>query len=96
MSLFRATDSQGCERVFAIGSDPQRAKQIEQYKGLKCCVCGKWGANARFGEPITALKVYAASCSITLRAPCEGGTHDKCLTKLKALLAQKSKEKENV
>lgn len=62
------------------------AARIEKYAGERCCVCGKYGAQEPFGEPLRSLKLFAKQNRFTLRMPEQNAIHPKCLTKLKALL----------
>lgn len=62
------------------------ADRIKKYAGERCCVCGKYGAQEPFGEPVDALKRYALANRYTLRMPEQKAIHPKCLTKLKTLI----------
>jgi hypothetical protein len=60
-----------------------------KHAGWRCCVCGKYGAQVPFSEPVTALKLFAKDRGLTLRFPESDAIHDKCLRKLKTLTAWK-------
>lgn len=65
-----------------------RAAQVRKYRGERCCVCGKWGAQPAFGEPIAALKSEARTIGLTLTLPgaSDVATHSKCLRQLKTYI----------
>lgn len=62
------------------------ARRIEKYKKKQCCVCGKWGADEPFGEPLDNLK-HRAGNAFTLKLPASPAVHEKCLRKLKQMVA---------
>lgn len=64
----------------------KESARIAKYAGERCCVCGKYGAQEPFGEPVQALKLFARENRYTLRLPESNAIHDKCLGKLKGLL----------
>jgi len=64
---------------------------MNKYAGERCCVCGKYGAVAPFGEPLHSIKLSAKGYMLTLRLPESDAIHDKCLRKLKTLTLWKHK-----
>jgi len=73
-------------------------KRILKYRGKFCAVCGKWGADDPYGEPLLALIHQAGMLGFTLRASqastpeqsAARGIHPKCLSKLKTLIRYKN------
>lgn len=73
--------------------DRQRLRQIDKFKGQRCCVCGKWGAAEMFCEPVSTLLAAAEYLSITVRLPSSNAVHEKCLRRLKTLVGMKRSER---
>lgn len=70
--------------------DAQRERQIEKHRGLKCFVCGKWGADGdSYLRPVIRLKALVRANSLTVRAPDADGVHTKCCNRLTELLRGK-------
>lgn len=67
--------------------NPQRQRQIAKYRGLKCLVCGKWGATAAADAGQLAMRDEAKSRGLTLRDSQAPGIHDKCARRLRDMLA---------
>ena len=65
--------------------------RIAKYAKQQCCVCGKYGADEPFGEPLESLKNFARKNRMTLRLPESRAVHPKCFTKLRALYHWKRK-----
>lgn len=74
--------------------EERETRRIKKYRGKRCVVCGKWGANEPFGEPLSQLIYLAFGRKLTLRGVLIStpedrdtqGIHEKCLIKLKLMV----------
>lgn len=66
-------------------------RRVAKYAKQQCCVCGKYGADEPFSEPLRSLQLFAKVHHLTLKLPQSPAIHPKCLQKLKGMLVHETR-----